>query len=200
MRKIIALEFITLDGVIQAGGGPTEDTSGGFVYGGWQVPHSDPVLAEVMREQMREPFELLLGRKTFDIWAPYWPEHNDFWPAVNKVTKYVASNTLTEHHWQPSVFLNGDIVEKIQRLKQENGPNLHLYGSANLMQTLMQHDLVDELWLKIYPITLGSGKRLFSDGTAPAAFKLSACQVTSTGVIIANYVRAGEVQTGSYPD
>lgn len=198
MRKIIALEFITLDGVIQAGGGPEEDTSNGFVYGGWQVPHSDAVLGNVMREQMSKPFELLLGRKTFDIWAPYWPQHGDFWPAVNTVTKYVASNTLSAHAWQPTVFLNGNIVDKIKQLKQQIGPDLHLYGSANLMQTLLKHDLVDELWLKIYPITLGSGKRLFTEGTISAAFKVTESHITSTGVIIVNYARAGVVKTGSW--
>ncbi|MBC3831885.1 dihydrofolate reductase family protein [Undibacterium amnicola] len=198
MRKIIALEFITLDGVIQAGGGPEEDTSDGFVYGGWQVPHSDAVLGNVMREQMSKPFELLLGRKTFDIWAPYWPQHGDFWPAVNTVTKYVTSNTLSAHAWQPTVFLNENIVDKIKQLKQQTGPDLHLYGSANLMQTLLKHDLVDELWLKIYPITLGSGKRLFNEGTIPAAFKVTESHITSTGVIIVNYARAGVVKTGSY--
>ena len=198
MRKIIALEFITLDGVIQAGGGPEEDTSNGFVYGGWQVPHSDVVLGNVMREQMSKPFELLLGRKTFDIWAPYWPQHGDFWPAVNTVTKYVASNTLSAHAWQPTVFLNENIVDKIKQLKQQTGPDLHLYGSANLMQTLLKHDLVDELWLKIYPITLGSGKRLFNEGTIPAAFEVTESHITSTGVIIVNYARAGVVKTGSY--
>jgi dihydrofolate reductase len=198
MRKVIVLEFITLDGVIQAGGGQEEDTSGGFAYGGWQAPYSDEVLGKVMRKQMNMPFDLLLGRKTFEIWAPYWPRHGDIWPGVNPATKYVASNTLTSHEWQPSVFLGGDIVEKINNLKQQEGPNLHVYGSANLVQTLLKHDVVDELWLKIYPLTLGTGKRLFADGTIPAAFKLTESQVSSKGVIIVNYERAGAVITGSF--
>ncbi|TGK04015.1 dihydrofolate reductase [Leptospira semungkisensis] len=198
MRKVIVLEFLTLDGVIQAGGGPEEDTSGGFTYGGWQVPYSDETVGTVMNKQMNLPFDLLLGRKTFEIWAPYWPKHADFWPSVMTATKYVASNTMTSHEWQRSVFLNGNIVEKITKLKQEEGPDLHVYGSANLVQTLMKHDLVDEFWLKIYPITLGSGKRLFVEGTIPAAFKVTESQVSPSGVIIANYKRAGDVQTGSY--
>jgi len=136
MRKVIALEFITLDGVIQAGGGPEEDTSGGFAYGGWQVPYSDEVIESVMSRQMTPPFDLLLGRKTFDIWAAYWPSHADIWPAVNPATKYVASNTVTSHEWQPSVFLGGDVAEKVRQLKQQPGPDLHVYGSANLLQTL----------------------------------------------------------------
>src|SRR5258707_15660734 len=139
MRKVIVLEFVTLDGVIQAGGGPEEDTSGGFAYGGWQAPYSDDVLGAVMTKQMTMPFDLLLGRKTFEIWAPYWPHHADIWPGVNPATKYVASNTMTSHAWQPSVFLGGDIAEKVTTLKQEPGPDLHVYGSANLVQTLMTH-------------------------------------------------------------
>jgi dihydrofolate reductase len=198
MRKLIVLEFITLDGVIQAGGGPEEDTSGGFAYGGWQVPYSDEVVGAVMDEQMNLPFDLLLGRKTFEIWSLYWPEHADVWPGAMTATKYVASNTLTSHAWQPSVFLGGDIAEKITELKQQQGPDLHVYGSANLVQTLMKHDLVDEFWLKIYPLTLGSGKRLFTDGTIPAAFKVTKSQISPNGIIIANYQRAGSVTTGSF--
>ncbi len=197
MRKVIVLEFITLDGVIQAGGGPDEDTSGGFAYGGWQAPYSDDVLGTVMNKQMSMPFDLLLGRKTFEIWAPYWPKHADIWPGAMTATKYVASNTMTSHEWQRSVFLGGDIAEKVSKLKQEPGPNLHVYGSANLVQTLMKHDLVDAFWLKIYPLTLGSGKRLFVEGTIPAAFKLTESQVSPGGIIIANYERAGAITTGT---
>ncbi|MCC6614082.1 MAG: dihydrofolate reductase family protein [Anaerolineae bacterium] len=197
MRKVIALEFITLDGVIQAGGGPEEDTSGGFAYGGWQAPYSDDVIGTVMNRQMNMPFDLLLGRKTFEIWAPYWPQHADRWPGVMKATKYVASNTMTSHEWQPSVFLGGDVAEKVSQLKQQPGPDLNVYGSANLLQTLMKHDLVDEFWLKIYPLTLGSGKRLFVDGTIPAAFKVTESQVSPSGIIIVNYERAGAVNSGS---
>lgn len=197
MRKVMVLEFMTLDGVIQAGGGPDEDTSGGFKYGGWQAPYSDDVLETAMKKQMSMPFDLLLGRKTFEIWEPYWPKHADIWPGVMTATKYVVSNTLTASEWQPSVFLGGDIAEKVAKLKQQQGPDLHVYGSANLVQTLMKHDLVDEFWLKIYPLTLGSGKRLFVDGTIPAAFKLTEGRVGPSGIIIANYERAGAVTTGS---
>ncbi len=197
MRKVIALEFITLDGVIQAGGGPEEDTSGGFAYGGWVAPYDDDVAGTVMNRQMNLPFDLLLGRKTFEIWAPFWPHHADEWPGVNPATKYVASNTMTSHEWQPSVFLGGDIAEKVSTLKQQPGPDLHVYGSAHLLQTLMKHDLVDAFWLKIYPLTLGSGKRLFTDGTIPAAFKVTESQVSPSGIILVNYERAGAVTTGS---
>ena len=197
MRRVIALEFVTLDGVIQAGVGPEEDTSGGFAYGGWQAPYSDDVLGAVMNKQMNMPFDLLLGRKTFDIWAPYWPQHAEHWPGVMTATKYVASNTMTSSAWQPSVFLSGDIAEKVSDLKQQPGPDLHVYGSANLLQTLMKHDLVDAFWLKLFPLTLGAGKRLFAGGTIPAAFKLTESQVSPSGIIIVNYERAGVVTTGS---
>ena len=196
LRKIIALEFITLDGVIQAGGSPEEDTIGGFKYGGWAAPYSDEVTGTVMNRQMNLPFDLFLGRKTFEIWAPYWSQHGDLWQGVNPATKYVASNTMTSHEWQPSVFLSGNIAEKVREIKRQPGPDLHVYGSANLLQTLMKYDLVDEFWLKIYPITLGSGKRLFADGTIPAAFKVTEAQISPSGVILANYERAGAVKTG----
>src|SRR5271165_6403151 len=189
MRTIRIIEHITLDGVIQAPGGPEEDTSGGFAYGGWIGPHSDAVSGAAMRKQMNMPFDLLLGRRIFDIWAQFWPQHGDIWPGVSTATKYVASNTMTSHEWQPSVFLNGDIAEKITKIKQQEGPDLHVYGSANLVQTLLKHDLVDALWLKIFPITLGSGKRLFGDGTVPAVFQVTESTVTSKGVILVNYER-----------
>ena len=197
MRKINVLEFVSLDGVIQAPGGPDEDRSDGFAYGGWMSPYSDAASHTAMQKQMDLPFDLLLGRKTFDIWAKFWPQHGDFWPGVNPATKYVASNTLTSHEWKPSVFLSGNIAEKITKIKQQPGRDLHVYGSANLVQTLLKHDLVDGLWLKIFPITLGGGKRLFADGTIPAAFKVTESAVTSKGVIIVNYERAGAVPTGS---
>jgi len=196
MRKINVLESVSLDGVIQASGGPEEDTSGGFAYGGWTWPHTDPASSAAVKKQMNLPFDLLLGRKTFDNFARFWPQHYDIWPGVKTATKYVASNTMTSHQWQPSLFLNGDIAEKITKLKQQAGPDLHVFGSANLVQTLMKHDLVDAFWLKIFPITLGSGKRLFADGTIPAAFKVTESTVTSKGVIIVNYERAGAVPTG----
>src|SRR5438034_7002473 len=197
MRKIIVLEHISLDGVIQAPGGPEEDTGDGFAYGGWAAPYDDDILGAALQKQMSMPFDLLLGRKTFDIWARFCPQHADIWPGVNPATKYVASNTITSHEWQPSVFLGGDIVEKVNNIKQTQGPNLHVYGSANLVQTLMKHDLVDAFWLKIYPLTLGSGKRLFAEGTIPAAFKVTDCKVSPSGVILVNYKRAGAVTTNT---
>ncbi|HEX2989749.1 MAG TPA: dihydrofolate reductase family protein [Anaerolineales bacterium] len=197
MRNIIVLEHISLDGVIQAPGGPDEDTSGGFALGGWISAYSDPVLGTALRKQMNAPFDLLLGRTTFEIWEPYWPQHADAWPGVNTATKYVASNTRTSSPWQPSVFLNGDIAEKIANIKQQPGPDLNVWGSANLLQTLIKQDLVDAFWLMIYPITLGTGKRLFADGTIPAAFKVTESTVTPNGVIVVNYERAGAITTGS---
>ena len=197
MRKIIVLEHISLDGVIQGPGGPDEDTSNGFAYGGWAAPYDDDIVGAAVQKQINAPLDLLLGRKTFDIWAAYWPQHGDVWPRVNTATKYVVSNTMTSHEWQPSVFLNGDIAEKVAKLKQEQGPDLHVWGSGKLLQTLMKHDLVDVFWLMIYPITLGSGKRLFVDGAIPAAFKLTESTIGSSGVIIANYELAGAIKTGT---
>ena len=198
MRKIIVLEFITLDGVMQAPGGPEEDTSGGFKYGGWTAPYFDEFSGKVMGEQMKQPFDLLLGRKTFEIWAAYWPQHADAWPGINEVKKYVASHDSSlKLNWVNSMLLTGNVVEEVKKLKSEDGPNLHVYGSGNLIQALLQHDLVDELWLKIFPIVLGSGKRLFAEGTIPVAFKLTESKVSPSGVIFANYERAGEVKTGT---
>ena len=196
MRKIVVLTFVTLDGVMQGPGGPTEDTSGGFAHGGWTVPYFDEALGETMGEQMVRPFDLLLGRKTFDIFASYWPQQSE--NPFEEVTKYVVSNTLTEHSWQKSVFLAGDVVEKIRALKQETGPDLQVHGSGLLIQTLLKHDLVDQLWLKIFPVTVGAGKRLFGEGVIPAAFTLSETKVSPSGVIIASYKRAGELKTGSF--
>jgi dihydrofolate reductase len=193
MRKVIVLEHISLDGVIQAPGGPDEDPSGGFAYGGWIASYSDAVLGTLLRRQMNLPFDLLLGRKTFEIWAPYWPQHADAWPGVNTATKFVASNTMTSGEWQPSVFLNGDIAEKVAKIKGQPGPDLHVWGSGNLLQTLIQHDLVDAFWLMIYPITLGVGKRLFAGGAIPMAFKVTESAVTPKGVIVVNYERAGAI-------
>jgi dihydrofolate reductase len=146
---------------------------------------------------MNMPFDLLLGRKTFEIWAPYWPQHADAWPGVNAATKYVASNTMASHEWQPSVFLNGDIAEKVAEIKQQQGPDLHVWGSGNLVQTLIRHDLVDAFRLMIYPLTLGAGKRLFADGTMPMAFRVTESKVTPNGVIVVNYERAGAITTGN---
>jgi dihydrofolate reductase len=195
MRKLIVLEHISIDGVIQAPGGREEDPSNGFAYGGWVGPYGDEVGGNTLRKQMNKPFDLLLGRKTFDIWEPFWPKHADEWPGVMTATKYVASNTRTSSEWQPSVFLNGDIAKKVAALKQEQGADLHVWGSGNLLQTLIKHDLVDTFWLMIYPITLGAGKRLFADGTIPAAFKATESILSSTGVIFVTYERAGAIKT-----
>lgn len=197
MRRVIVVAHVSLDGVIQAPGGPEEDPSGGFAYGGWIAPYADAVLGAAIRAQMNRPFDLLLGRKTYEIWAPYWPHHGDIWPSVNAATKYVASNTMTSGEWQPAVFLGGDIAAKVIKLKQQPGPDLHVYGSGNLLQTLSRHDLVDAYWLKIYPLTLGVGKRLFAEGAIPAAFKVTDSQVSPKGVIIVNYERAGAITAGS---
>jgi dihydrofolate reductase len=198
MRRIIVFEHISLDGVIQAPGAPDEDTSDGFAYGGWEAPYGDDILEAALQKQINMPFDLLLGRKTFDIWAAFWPKHAVVWPGVNTATKYVASNTLTSHKWQPSVFLNGDIAETVAKLKQEQGPDLHVWGSSNLVQTLMKHDLVDVFYLMIYPLTLGAGKRLFADGTIPARFKVTESIVGSNGVIVVSYERAGAITIGSF--
>jgi dihydrofolate reductase len=197
MRKIIVLEHVSMDGVIQAPGGPDEDTSGGFAYGGWIAPYSEAVLGTALRKQMNLPFDLLLGRKTFEIWAPYWPHHADVWSGVNTATKYIASNSVTSSEWQPTVFLNGDIAEKVAKIKQQPGPDLNVWGSGELLQTLLRHDLVDTFWLMIYPITLGGGKRLFADGAIPAAFKVTESIVTPKGVIVVNYERAGAITSES---
>lgn len=191
MRKVIVLAHLSLDGVIQGPGGPEEDPSGGFTRGGWIAPYSDAVLGAALRRQMNLPFDLLLGRKTFDIWAPYWPNHADVWPGANAATKYVASNTLTSSAWQPTVFLSGDIAAQVAQIKQLPGPDLHVWGSSQLLQTLLRHDLVDAFWLMIYPLTLGGGKRMFAEGTLPAAFKVTESAVSPSGVIIVNYERAG---------
>lgn len=200
MRRIVVLSFITLDGVMQAPGGPEEDTAGGFKYGGWTAPffyESDAAADALMAKQM-QPADLLLGRKTYEIFASYWPEHGDIWPGVNEVTKYVASTTMDKADWNNSTILKN--VDAIKALKNSEGGDIQVHGSGNLVQTLLQHDLVDELWLKIYPLTLGTGKRLFGEGTIPAAFKMTESQVTANGVIFANYTRAGEVQTGTVGD
>jgi dihydrofolate reductase len=195
MRKVIVLEHISIDGVIQAPGGPQEDPSNGFPYGGWSGGYDDDIIGTALRKKMNLPFDLLLGRKTFENWASHWPQHGDAWPGVNPATKYVASNTLTSHEWKPSVFLNGDAAEKVAKLKQGPGPDLNVWGSSNLLQTLIKHDLVDAFWLMIYPVTLGGGKRLFAEGTIPAAFKVTESVVGSSGIIVVNYERTGAIKT-----
>ena len=202
MRKLIILSFISMDGVMQAPGAPTEDTSGDFKYGGWTVPYFDESLGGVMTEQMSRPFDLLLGRKTYDIFASYWPNHNDandpIASGINKARKYVASRSPLNFDWENSIQLQGDVVGEIRKLKSQDGPELQVHGSGNFIQTLLKHDLGDELWLKIYPVTLGSGKRLFAEGSIPAAFRLTKSSVTPAGVIVANYERDGAVKTGSF--
>lgn len=186
--------MITLDGVMQAPGGPKEDTSGGFKYGGWVAPYNDDIYNKALEKEM-EPADYLLGRKTFEIWADYWPQHADIWPGINEGTKYVLSKTMNAADWKNSVFLSN--LEAIQNLKNSEGPNIQVWGSSELIQLLLKHDLVDELALKIHPLILGEGKKLFKDGIMPAAFELKAQIVTPSGVIIANYHRAGEVRTGT---
>jgi dihydrofolate reductase len=184
--------------VMQAPGGPTEDTDGGFTLGGWTVPYFDEFLGDEMTAQMGQPFDLLLGRRTFEIFASYWPEHRDEGAGINNATKYVASNTMKEHSWENSVFLSGDIVSQIKKIKEQDGLDIQVHGSATLIQTLLKNDLVDELWLKIFPVAIGKGKRLFGDGVIPAAFKLIDSKASPSGVIIASYKRDGEVKTGSF--
>jgi dihydrofolate reductase len=198
MRKIIVLSFISLDGIMQAPGGPEEDTSSHFTLGGWTVPYFDEFLGNVMAEQMGHPFDLLLGRKTFEIFASYWPHHPEEGAGINKATKYVASNTLKTHEWQKSVFLSGDVAGEIEKLKKQEGPELQVHGSADFIQTLLENDLVDEFWLKIFPVTLATGKRLFAKGTIPVAYTLVDSKTSPSGVIVATLKRAGEVKTGSF--
>jgi dihydrofolate reductase len=198
MRKLIVLTFISLDGVMQAPGGPKEDTSGGFKYGGWTFPYFDEAAGKEMGKQMTKPFSLLLGRKTFQIFASYWPQHENEWPGVNDMTKYVASRTLKKTDWKNSVILKGNIAAELKKIKKGKGPDIQVHGSSILIQTLLKNDLVDELWLKFFPVTLGKGKKLFDSGSIPAAFKLMSSKVTPTGVIFASYKRAGKVKTGSF--
>lgn len=190
MRKIIVGSFITLDGVMQAAGGPEE----GFKYGGWSAPYYDEALDKIAEKQKQPAKDLLLGRKTFEIFASFFPEHEDIWPGVNDVTKYVMSSTLERSDWKNSVFLKS--VDDIKRLKEAEGSDIQVHGSGNLVQTLLKNDLVDELWLLIHPLTLGTGKKLLHDGTVPAAFTLLESTATPSGVIAAHYKRAGEVKTG----
>jgi dihydrofolate reductase len=194
MRKIIVLSFLTLDGVMQAPGGPEEDTTGGFKYGGWTAPYDDEVSGKLMQKQM-EPADLLLGRKTFEIFAGFWPQHASQWPGVNEVTKYVLSNTMDQSAWENSVFLSS--VADIEKLRDSEGADLKVWGSSELVQLLLKHDLVDEFWLNIHPVLLGKGKKLFDSDAVPAAYTLAESIVTPSGVIMANYKRAGEVKTGT---
>lgn len=196
MRKIVVLTFLSLDGVMQAPGGPEEDPSGGFQYGGWSFPYFDDTAGKEMDKQMKGEYDLLLGRKTYDIFAGYWPEHTEGWPQVNNMNKYVVSTTLHEPTWENTVVLKN--TEALKKLKNSDGPTLQVHGSGNLIQTLLKHDLVDELWLKFFPLILGPGKKLFEKGSIPAAFELIESKTTPSGVIFASYKRAGEIKTGSF--
>ena len=191
--------MITLDGVMQAPGGPKEDTSGGFKYGGWVAPYGDEVYSKVAQKEMK-PADYLLGRKTFEIWAGYWPEHGDFWPGINEGTKYVFSKSMKKSDpivtgWKNSVVIKN--LADIRKLKNSKGSDIQVWGSGKLVQLLLKNDLADELRLKIHPLTLGKGKKLFDNGTIPAAFTLIESIVTPSGVIIANYKRVGKVKTGT---
>jgi len=194
MRKIIVLSMISLDGVMQAPGGPKEDASGGFKYGGWTASYGDETYGKTVQKELK-PADYLLGRKTFDIWESYWPEHADFWPGINEGTKYVLSRTRKKSGWKNSVFLKG--LPGIRKLKSSKGGDIQVWGSSELIHLLLKNDLVDELRLKIHPLLLGKGKKLFDNGVLPAAFALTDSTVTATGVILANYKRAGKVKTGT---
>jgi len=198
MRKIIVLEFLSLDGVMQAPGGAKEDNSGGFKYGGWTFPYFDDFAGKQMGKQMK-PSDLLLGRKTYDIFAGYWPQNESGWPGINKVKKYVVSHKNFKLKWENSILINKNVVTEIKKIKQSKGLDLQVWGSGNLAQTLLNYDLVDELCLKFFPITLGKGKKLFDKGTIPAGWKLTESLVSPTGVIFANYSRApGKIKTGTF--
>lgn len=194
MRKITVLSMITLDGVMQAPGGPDEDTSGGFKYGGWVAPFEDEASGKIMQRLM-QPSDLLLGRRTFQIWENYWPHHTDYWPSINDVTKYVATTGVSETDWPNTRFLSS--IDDIRKLKGTPGSDLQVWGSGALIQDLLRNDLVDELWLIFYPLTLGQGKKLFADGTIPANFKLAESATTPSGLIFGHFLRAGEVRTGT---
>jgi dihydrofolate reductase len=198
MRKIIVSAFVTLDGVMQAPGGPEEDPTGGFTHGGWSVPHWDDTMMEAMGESMGQPFDLLLGRKTYEIFAAHWPYSDE--PGadmLNNARKYVASNTLDTVDWNNSTLIEGDVAEGVARIKEEDGPDIQVHGSANLIQTLLATGLVDEFRLMIFPVLVGPGKRLFGDDLAPSTLTVVDSKTSTTGVVIATYRPAGPVDTGS---
>jgi dihydrofolate reductase len=200
MRKLIVGTFLTLDGVMQAPGGPEEDDSDGFAFGGWSVNYWDDVMGQVMGEWMSVPFDLVLGRRTYDIFAAYWPNAPESagGKPLNDATKYVASRGRPSLEWEKSVLIEGDAAEGIAELKNGDGPELQVHGSGNLIQTLLRHNLVDQFRLWVFPLVIGSGKRLFSDGTIPSALKLVDSKVSTTGVVIGTYEPAGEIVTGSF--
>ncbi|MDQ3385939.1 MAG: dihydrofolate reductase family protein [Actinomycetota bacterium] len=199
MRKLIVSAFVTLDGVVQAPGGPGEDDDGGFTHGGWTVPHFDDHLGHVMGELMGKPFDLVLGRKTYDIFASYWPTATEEEGAkpLNDATKHVASRGKPSLEWERSFLIEGDVAEGVAALKEQEGPELQVHGSGNLVQTLLRHGLVDEWQLLTFPVVLGAGKRLFGDGVIPTALRLAGSSVSGTGVLVSRYVTAGDVLTGS---
>jgi dihydrofolate reductase len=200
MRKLIVSTFLTVDGVMQAPGGPEEDDSGGFTHGGWSVNYWDDQMREVMTEAFGVPFDLVLGRRTYEIFAAYWPHAPEEAGAkpLNDATKYVASRSRPSLEWERSVLIEGDAAEGITALKKEDGPELQVHGSGNLIQTLLRHNLVDQYRLWVFPLIIGSGKRLFSDGTTPSGLKLVDSKVSTTGVVIGTYEPAGEIATGSF--
>jgi dihydrofolate reductase len=200
MRELIVSEFMTLDGVVQAPGGPEEDTTGGFAHGGWSVPYWDDMMGEAMDAATAEPFDLLLGRRTYEIFAAHWPHagEDDMARKLNGAVKHVASRTLTRLDWQHSRLIEGEVAEAVARLKRQEGHRLLVYGSATLVRGLLAAGLVDELFLWTFPVVLGSGKRLFAEGTAPTALQLAASRISSTGVVIGTYRTAGPVRTGSF--
>jgi dihydrofolate reductase len=200
MRSLIVSTFLTLDGVMQAPGGPEEDDSDGFTEGGWSVNYWDEQMGQVMGDAMSTPFDLVLGRKTYDIFAAYWPHASEEQGAkpLNDATKYVASRSRPALAWDRSILIEGDAAEGIAALKQGDGPELQVHGSGNLIQTLIRHRLVDEYRLWVFPVVLGSGKRLFADGTIPSGLKLVDNKVSTTGVVIGTYEPAGDLVTGSF--
>jgi dihydrofolate reductase len=200
MREVLAATFVSLDGVMQAPGGPEEDTSGGFKYGGWTFHHWDEPMGEVMDKVFGAPFDLLLGRKTYDIFAAHWPyiEGDPIAEKFNAVTKYVATTSAEPLTWKSSVALRGDVAAEVARLKQQDGPTLLIQGSSELIQTLLANDLIDEFLLLIFPVVLGRGKKLFGNGAIPVGLKLVESKASTTGVTMNTYVRSGEVSTGSF--
>jgi dihydrofolate reductase len=200
MRKLIVSTFLTLDGVMQAPGGPGEDDDAGFAHGGWSVNYWDEQMGQVMGEAMSTPFALVLGRRTYDIFAAHWPRATDQAAAqpLNDAVKYVASRSRPALEWSNSVLIKGDAAEGIAALKQDDGPELQVHGSGNLIQTLLRHHLVDQYRLWVFPCVIGSGKRLFADGTLPSGLKLTDSKVSTTGVTIGTYEPAGEIVTGSF--
>jgi dihydrofolate reductase len=197
MRTLTVLTFVSLDGIMQAPGGKGEDPSGGFDLEGWVFAGFDEVMGDEMGKQMTPPFDLLLSRKTYDIFASYWPQQGDDDP-FKQSKKYVVSNGAINTDWEGTIPIKGEVVAEIKKLKQQDGPMLQVHGSSNLIQSLLANDLVDELWLKTFPVVLGKGKRLFGEGTVPGAFKLIDSKISTTGVVIASYKRDGEVELGSF--